>query len=327
MARRLVLMTAHKLAEPGVRALEAAGLQLRLLTSWDEAAELAAILASETVVAVISRTLPITAAHIASCPTLQIISRHGVGYNNVDITAATARGIPVTIADGANAQSVAELAIALMLAAARRVPQQDAGIRAGGWDRSGGGRQLAGRRLGLVACGAIGRAVARMAQGIGMEVWAYDPKAETPPGVNSAENLDALLAVADVLSLHAPLTPATRGMIGADELARLPRDAIVVNTARGGLVDEAALAAAIASGHIAGAGLDTLEVEPPPTGHPLLAEPRAVLTPHVGGSTDAALDAVAHSAAQNVVDFLGGRGLDPRLVVNPGVLRATIAEA
>lgn len=324
----LVLMTARSLALPGVEALSAAGLRLKLLTKADADAEMTEVMANEPVAALISRTLSVTAAHIASCPTLKVISRHGVGWNNVDVVAASARGIPVTIADGANGQSVAELALALMLAAARRLPQLDRGIREGRWERNPPGRQLSGRRLGIVACGAIGRAVARMAQGIGMQVAAYDPQATLPDGVQRCTTLADLLAISDVLSLHAPLTPTTRGMIGADELAMLPEGAIVVNTARGGLVDEAALAAAIRSGHVASAGLDTLETEPPERDNPLLLLPQVVLTPHVGGSTDAALDAVALSAARNVIDVLSGRGADPRLIVNSAVLAmASVATA
>lgn len=318
--RPIVLMTASKLARPGAEMLATAGCELRLLATADPAAEMARVLASEPVSAIISRTLPVDERHIASCPSLRVISRHGVGYNNVNVAAATARGIPVTIADGANGQSVAELAIGLMLAVARRIPALDAGVRARGWDRTGVGRQLAGRRLGLVAYGRIGRAVAGMARGIGMEVSAFDPHSELEAGVVRAASLDELLAAADVLSLHAPLTPETRGLIGAAELARLPAGAIVVNTSRGELIDEAALAAALAAGHVAGAGLDTLADEPPGPGNPLLGDPRVVLTPHVGGSTDAALDAVAVSAARNVLDVLEGRGPDPRLLVNPGVI-------
>lgn len=317
----IVLMTASSLAAPGARLLTEAGHQLRLLTSAAPAAEMARVLACEPVAAIISRTLPVTAAHIASCPTLRIISRHGVGFDNVDLAAATAAGIPVTVADAGNAQSVAELTIGLMLAAARGIPTLDQQIRAGRWDRSGAGLQLAGRRLGLVAYGSIGRAVARIARGIGMTIAVFDPHAVRDDSAVWADDLQALLRISDVLSLHVPLTGATRGMIGAHELALLPKGALVVNTARGGLIDEQALAASIRAGHVAAAGIDTFAEEPLPPGHPFLSEARVVMTPHMGGSTDAALAGVALSAARNVVEVLAGRQPDPRLLVNGTVLQ------
>lgn len=316
----LILMTADRLAAPGVRMIAEAGHELRLLTSADPVAEMTRIMGAEPVAALISRTLKVTAAHIASCPSLRIISRHGVGYDIVDLDAATARGIPVTIAEAANAQSVAEMAIGLMFAAARRIPAADANIRAGGWDRSGAGIQLAGRRLGLVAFGAIGRAVARMAQGIGLSVSVFDPHATRTEGVVWHDSLHSLLAETDVLSLHAPLTAQTRDMIGATQLALMPKGAIVINTARGGLIDEAALADAVAAGHIAAAGIDTFATEPLPADHPFRALPQVVMTPHLGGSTRTSLDSVAVSAVQNVLAVLDGDGPDPRLVVNPAVL-------
>lgn len=316
---KLILMTADRLAAPGIAMIQHAGHQLRLLGSADPEGEMADIMASHPVAALISRTLKVTAGHIASCPTLRIISRHGVGHDIVDLEAATAHGIPVTIAEAANAQSVAELAIGLMFAAARRIPQADTDIRAGGWDRSNAGIQLAGRRLGLVAYGAIGRAVARMAMGIGLSVAVYDPHAPREDGIDWHDDLDSLLAASDILSLHAPLLPQTRNMIGAAQLSRLPKGAIIINTARGGLIDERALAAALSDGHVAAAGIDTFAHEPVPSDHPFHKLPQVVMTPHLGGSTRQSLDSVAISAVRNVLAMLDGDGPDPRLVVNPDV--------
>lgn len=318
----LVLMTAAKLAQPGVDLIRAAGHELRFLTSDRPGEEMSAILAAEPVAAVISRTLPVTAVQIASCPTLRVISRHGVGYDNVDLEAASARGIPVTVVDAGNAQSVAEMALALMLAVARAVPALDGSVRGGAWDRSRVGLQLSGRRLGLVGYGTIARKTADMARAIGMSVAAFDPYArnlmagQAGADVLWCDDLAALLGGSDVLSLHVPLTPATRGMIGAAELALLPNGGLIINTARGGLIDEAALAHAVTTGHLAGAGIDTFADEPLSPGHPFLSLPQIILTPHMGGSTDAALDGVAISAARNVLDILAGRGVAPRLVVN-----------
>ena len=246
-----ILVTAPKLAAAGVDRLAAAGCRTLYVSKQGGEAELARLLRDEPVDGVISRTLPLSKAAIESCGTLRVISRHGVGYNNVDVAAATARGIPVLIAPATNGQSVAELTIGLLLAVARAIPAHDAAIRQGNWDRSGSGLQLAGRTLGLVGFGGIGRAVARAALGLGMRVVAFDEYLRSGSGVPEVEmaaSLDELLGRVDVLSLHCPLTPETRGMIGRSQLARLRQGAIVVNTARGELIDEAALAEALRDG-------------------------------------------------------------------------------
>lgn len=316
-----VLMTAKKLAAPGVALLEEAGCSVSFLPSGTDA-ELAEALRQTPYDAIISRTLALPRDLIELSPALRLISRHGVGYNNVDLDSATERGIAVTIANGGNGQSVAELAVGLALAVARKITHLDAGIRAGGWDRSGAGMQLCGRTAGIVAYGAIGRRVATMLRAIGMEIITFDPhvRDRTAHDVTFVDTLDELLERCDLVSLHCPLTPETRNMIGASQLVRMKKGAILVNTARGEMIDEAALAAAVGSGHLAGAGLDTFVQEPLPAGHPFLSLPTIVMSPHVGGNTDAALDNVAISAAQNVLDVLINGTVDPRLLVNPAVL-------
>ncbi|MBS7541712.1 hydroxyacid dehydrogenase [Ancylobacter oerskovii] len=322
-----VLMTARTLAPPGVALLEEAGCSLSFLPG-ETAAELAEAVRSVPYDAIISRTLALPGELIEAAPALRLIARHGVGYNNVDLASATRRGIPVLVADAGNGQSVAELTVGLALAAARRIAVLDAGIRAGRWDRAQAGQQLAGRTAGLVAFGAISRRVAVMLRAIGMRIVVHDPHIadRARHDVEWADTLDDLLAASDLVSLHCPLTPETRHLIGPAQIARLRRGAILVNTARGGLVDEAALVEALASGRLAGAGLDTFEDEPLPAGHPFLALPNVVLTPHMGGSTDAALDAVAVSAARNVIDVLIDRKIDRRLLVNPAVLERQPAQ-
>lgn len=316
----LVLMTATDLALPARRIITQAGHDLRLLDPHEDLpAQLRRILATEPVAAVISRSLPLDAAHIASCPTLRIISRHGVGYDNVDLAAASAAGIPVTIAEAANAQSVAEMAMGLIFAVARQIPTLDQSIRQGAWDRASVGLELQGRRLGIVAYGAIGRRLAAMGHAMGLRIHAYDPFAARDSAAIWHDDLHSLLAQSDILSLHSPLTTQTRGMIGARELACLPEGAVVINTARGGLIDEKALAAALDSGHLFGAGLDTFATEPLPADHPLRHARNLVMTPHMGGSTRSSLDSVALSAARNVLAMLDGAGPDPRLVVNPDI--------
>ena len=318
-----ILVTVPKLATAGVERLSAAGCRTLYVSRGGGEPELVRLLRDEPVDAVISRTLPLGGAAIRACPTLKVISRHGVGYNNVDLEAATERRIPVLIAPATNGQSVAELAIGLLLAVARAIPAQDAAIRRGVWNRSGSGLQLSGRVFGLIGLGGIGRAVARAAQGLGMQVMAFDQfqaPGSAPVGVTLAASLDELLGRVDVLSLHCPLTPQTRGIIGQEQLARLRRGSIVINTARGGLIDEAALAEAIQCGRLAGAGLDTFADEPLPSASPLRHLPGVVMTPHMGGSTDAALGATAAAAVDHALQVLRGEPVDPALCVNPTTL-------
>jgi D-3-phosphoglycerate dehydrogenase len=319
-----ILVTVPTLAPAGLEHLEAEGCRVIFTSKGGGVPEMLRHLAQEKVEGVISRTLPFGAeAFAAAGPSLKVVSRHGVGFDNVDVAAATERGIPVLIAPAGNGQSVAELALALMLAAARQVAAQDAAVRAGKWDRGGHGLQLSGRTLGLVGLGGIGKAVARGARALGMRVIAYDPVAKPEPGlaVEMVASLAALLPRSHFLSLHVPLTDKTRGMIGAAELAALPRGAVLVNTARGGLVDENALVAALSSGQLFGAGLDTFASEPMPSDHPLCARPDVVMTMHTGGSTDAALDATARMAAQHALAIIHGRPIDRAVCVNPQTLK------
>jgi len=316
-----ILVTAPRLSPAGIAVLEGARCRTIFLSDDGGIPEMLEILRHETVDGVVSRTLPLDAEAIAAAPQLRVISRHGVGYNNVDIGAATARGIPVLVAGGANSQSVAELAIALMLAVARKMDANSADIRRGIWDRSQSGVQLCGKTLGLVAFGTIGRAVAAIAGGMGMSVVLYDPYLKSAPaGYVQVQTLGELLALSDVVSLHCPLTDATRNMIDECAISRMKQGSILINTARGGLVDERALAEAIRANHLGGAGLDTLACEPPPPDHPLMALTNVVLTPHIGGSTDTALAETAALAARNALAVLNRHPVPRELVVNPETL-------
>jgi D-3-phosphoglycerate dehydrogenase / 2-oxoglutarate reductase len=212
---------------------------------------------------------------------LQVVVRFGSGTDNVDLEAARRRGVRVAATPGANARSVAELAIGLLLALARHLVLHDREVRSGSWSRHTG-IELAGRRLGVVGYGAVGRQVAGIARAIGMEVAATDPmvrEADVP-----LVDLETLLAASDAVTLHAPLADDTRGMIGAAELGRMQRQALLINTSRGGLVDERALAEALAAGRIRGAAFDTFEREPP-EGSRLLELDNFVASPHAGGAT------------------------------------------
>jgi phosphoglycerate dehydrogenase-like enzyme len=223
---------------------------------------------------------PVSAAVLDAGP-LQVVVRFGSGTDNVDLEAARRRGVRVAATPGANARSVAELAIGLLLALARHLVLHDREVRSGSWSRHTG-IELAGRRLGVVGYGAVGRQVAGIARAIGMEVAAADPmvrEADVP-----LVDLETLLAASDAVTLHAPLADDTRGMIGAAELGRMQRQALLINTSRGGLVDERALAEALAAGRIRGAAFDTFEREPP-EGSRLLELDNFVASPHAGGAT------------------------------------------
>ncbi len=267
------------------------------------------------------------ASVVEAAPNLKIISRHGVGYDNVPLALCTARGIPVTLTVAANAISVAEHTMMLMLSAARTVIECDSATREGDFAVRSRvrGVELCGRTLVLVGYGRIGREVAARAAAFGMRICVVDPylTPSPPDGIERIADLASALPRADVLSLHMPLTDETRGLIGAAELAAMPERAILVNASRGGVVDEDALLASIRSGHLYGAGLDVYAREPLPCDSPLLAERRIVLSPHAGALTEEGMIAMGRDAITNVFAAFDGT-LDPRVVVNPSVLRATV---
>lgn len=303
---KTVFVTAPALADDGLKALNDAGLRTIFLPKGGEQHDVERILATEDIDAVISRTVPLSAAAIQTATNLKVITKHGVGVSNIDVTAATRRGIPVYVTPGANAQSVAELTIALLLAAARKVAWMDSQLRSGNWNRMQNGIELHGRTLGLVGAGRVGQIVAEVASSLGMTVLAFDPAlGDSAPTsrISMVATLGELLDRSNVLSLHVPLTPQTRGLIGADEFERMPADSIIVNTARGEVIDEPAMIHALNQGRIVAAGLDTTWNEPMSAGNPLFELPNVVLTPHVGGSTTAALSKMALAAAHNIIDF------------------------
>ncbi|MBB3261092.1 D-3-phosphoglycerate dehydrogenase [Paraburkholderia bannensis] len=268
--------------------------------------DLIALCATHKPVAIIVRYGKINAKVMDACGgNLQVISKHGSGIDVIDQKAAAERGIAVRAAVGANAAAVAEHTWALILACANSVPQLDARMRAGHWDKSTHkSLELAGRTIGLVGLGAIGRRVAAVAVAFDMNVLAYDPYAKEAPAGVTLVALDALFAASDIVSLHCPLTDENRQMINAEALGKFKRGAILVNTARGGLIDEPALADAIASGHLLAAGLDSFDVEPMSSPHVFQRLSNAILSPHIGGVSDAAYVNMGKGAAANVIDVI-----------------------
>jgi D-3-phosphoglycerate dehydrogenase / 2-oxoglutarate reductase len=260
---------------------------------------------------------------------LRVIGRAGVGVDNIAVDAASRRGILVLNAPEANNVSAAELALALMLAAARGVARSDRLVRRGVWDRAHLGRELAGARLGVVGLGRIGSLVAKRASALGMTVAAYDPyitrRRAEELGVELCDALSTLMARSDFVTVHTPLTEETRGMIGAAELASMPEGGVVVNAARGGIVVEEALAAALASGHLRGAGLDVFASEPPRADHPLLGRDDVVLTAHLGANTVEAQQRVGSEILERTA--LALRGDVSRGAVNAPALAPEVVKA
>lgn len=318
-----IFITAPSLHPDGVAVLHEAGCRLIYLDKTAGDAEVERIMQNNPIDAVISRTVTLSATAISTCPSLKVISKHGVGVSNIDVAAASERGIPVFVTPGANAQSVAEMALGLILTGARRIAWMDAEIKSGRWSRAQDGIELSGKTLGLVGFGQIGQKLAKACLAIGMKVRAYDPGiglVSPVESVDMVESLNELLPHSNVLSLHVPLNTHTRAMINADTLSRLPDHAILINTARGEVVDELALIAALESRKLFAAGLDTTANEPISSDSKLLGMANVVLTPHVGGSTPAALAAMAVGAAQNVLGFLQNRPLPASSCVNPATL-------
>jgi D-3-phosphoglycerate dehydrogenase len=268
--------------------------------------------------AVIASTDAFGADVFRACPELRLVARVGVGYDAIDVAAATAAGVAVTTTPGTNASSVADHALALMLAVLRRVAEHDAAIRVGGWPRGPADLpgELTGRTVGLVGYGRIGRLVARRLQGFDADVLAFDPLYEGGD-VAAPVRFAELLARCSIVSLHAPLVDGTRHLIGAAELRAMRPEAILINTARGGLVDEPALVAALDAGEIAAAGLDVFAQEPPPLQR-FRDRRDVVLTPHLAGLSDLSRAAMTRMASEAVVDLLQGR--EPRGILNPEAL-------
>jgi phosphoglycerate dehydrogenase-like enzyme len=253
-----------------------------------------------------------TARVFQARPELRLLSVWGTGTDHVDLAAAAQHGVTVTNTPGVSAVSIAEHTLALLLAVARRIPQVDAATRRGEWAK-GQSVELRGKTCGVIGLGAIGREFARLAAAMGMRVIGWTIHARAVPGVEMVE-LEELYRASDVLSLHLRLSPQTEGFVGPSQLAVLKPSAILLNTARGGLVDEASLVEALAAGRLGGAGLDVFAREPLPAGHPLTALPNVVLTPHCAGITPEALEAGLRMAVENIWRFAEGR---PEHVVFP----------
>jgi len=302
--REVILVTGADLAGPAVEQL--ASFDLVYAGKAPDEEQLVALCRQHQPVAIIVRYGRITERVIDASARLRVISKHGSGIDTIDSAAAAKRGIAVKAALGANAAAVAEHAWALILACAKDVATLDRRMHAGHWDKATHkSLELKGRTLGLVGLGAIGARVAAVGIALGMRVIAHDPYTAAAPGGVELLALADVIAGSDVLSLHCPLTADNAGLLNAATLATMRPGAIVVNTARGGLIDEAALAQALTSGALRAAGLDSFQVEPFGAGHPFTAIPNLILSPHIGGVTGDAYVGMGVAAARNVLAALG----------------------
>jgi D-3-phosphoglycerate dehydrogenase len=278
------------------------------------------VLAESAALIVRSRTR-VTADLLDRGRQLQLVARAGIGVDNIDVAAATDRGILVINAPQGNVRSTAEHTIALLFALARRITDADRAVRDGRWRAGYEGMQLAGKQIGVIGAGKVGRQVASMGAALGLQVVAHDPyldrrawEALGIPGVSLAE----LLATSDIVTLHVPFSAETAGLLGAAEFAAMKPGALLINCARGGLVDEDALADALSRGALGGAALDVFDKEPP-IDSPLLSAPNLIVTPHVAASTREAQAQVSTEIAEQVVDFFAGRPV--AYPINPSVLK------
>jgi D-3-phosphoglycerate dehydrogenase len=296
----LLLETIHPEAQTLLESYD----RVRLAPSADAVRE---AVEQEQVVAIVTRGRGrVPAGLIAACPALRAVARCGVGLDNIDSAAAAARGVAVIYAPGSTTSAVAEHTLMLMLAAARRLLASAMAVRADGWEFRNGyqGFDLAGRTLGIVGMGAIGERVAQLAEGLGMEV-IYWSRRRRSPGDSYVE-LPELLATADVISLHVELTPETKHLIGERELALLKPGAILINTARGAVVDQQAVAAALHEGRLAAFAADVLEREPPAPDDALLDDDRVIITPHIAALTDVTYRTMCVRTAANLLAVLRG---------------------
>lgn len=302
------------LTDAAVAILEKAGVRVVSTDSYPSKADALRLVEREQPDGIVVRLVEkIDEELMRASPKLKVVAKHGAGLDDIDREAAKRLGIRVLAAVGCNARSVAEHALALMLALAKDVKRQDARVRLGEWDKKGyPGFELQGRRLGLVGYGQIARIFGELATAVGLSVTAFDPfMPESAFGATArVTDLDVLLRQSDFVSLHCPLTPQTRGLIGARELELMGKKAFLINTARGEVIDEAALLAALKNGTIAGAGLDTFATEPPGPENPLWALDNVIVSPHCGGVTGEARGRVSTVTASNVLACIRGEPVD-----------------
>ncbi|MCQ9616042.1 hydroxyacid dehydrogenase [Paenalcaligenes niemegkensis] len=305
-----VLVTHHQIAPSAIAILNDNDCDVIFSPPYAAPEAVAAKAAELQIDAIMVRQGYINDLVIAASSNLKVIVKHGVGVDNIDIAAATVRNIPVLRSLGSNARSVAEHSISLTLALIKRIQPLDQAVKAGQWPKpSFIGQDIQGSLIGLIGFGAIGQETAKLALALGMKVLIYDPHANQNreiTGLEFTENLDLLLKNVDVVSIHCPLNNETHHLLNAEKLALMKPSAVLVNTARGGVIDEAALVNALQNQQIAGAALDSFDVEPPAPEHSLWSCPNLIATPHIAGVTVGSAICMAETAARHIVSVLKG---------------------
>lgn len=323
MTKPVVLVTATVLSDSGKAILRDAGAEVIYLSGTVTEDALLGQFGGANINGVLLRgSPPFTRRVLEAAPHLKVIAKHGAGVDSVDIEAATARGVVVVTAGDANADPVAEQAIMFMLTLARDLPRLHRGLREGKWEKSSyQGREFRGRTVGIVGFGAIGRRTARLARALGANVVLHSrSRIADPEGMAVETDFERLLRSVDILSLHCPLTAETRGMLGDRQLRMMKPTALLINTARGALIDEPALVDALQNGRLAGAGLETFAQEPTDPKNPLIFLDNVICTPHVSAMTTDAMARMGAIAAGNIVGYVQRGECDTKNVVNPAAL-------
>nr|WP_321526307.1 hydroxyacid dehydrogenase [uncultured Cohaesibacter sp.] len=325
--KQKILVTRSRIDSSAVDLLSENGFECIFSPPYAKPEEVIETAKSNNVCAIMVSQGKITDAVIRASGNVKVIAKHGSGVNNINIAAAEKLGIPVYRAAGANARAVAEHAIALILSLRKSLPYLSEATRGGNWLKGSFiGKDFGGTKLGLIGFGAIGREVASMAMGLGMEISVFDPAllanggASCPEGVTAVAEMDDIICNCDVISLHCPLVPATRHLVNSEFLKKMQPHAAIVNTARGGMIDEDALADALESGEIAGAGVDSFEQEPPVADAKLFKAPNLIVTPHAAGLTPGAERNMATMAARFIIDHLEGREINPAFLATSAAL-------
>lgn len=321
MSNKRVLITSSNLNPAAVEVLKQRGYVTTFVPPYTAQEDLVKLVKETDPVGILVRLGRIGEDVIDACSSLKVLSKFGVGVDNIDIEAATRRNIPVLNAVGANAKSVAEHAITLMMTTIKKSLQLDSSLREGKWIKPHHlSTEVSGKSLGIVGLGQIGRCVVKMAKGLELTVHAYDPYVEDSVfenhGVIREQSLKELFSTADIISMHCPLTEETAQMINDTSIGWMRPGVVVINTARGGVVDEVALEEALRSGKVASAGLDVFAVEPPPADHPFWSMENVVVSPHVGTSTAEADVRVSVAAVMGIIQVVENEEVDPLRIVN-----------
>ena len=320
-----ILVTGPPIVSEAIASLEKVS-HVQMITNSPTEDQIVSLAKEYSIDAMIIRQGKITSRVLQASKNLKIVIKHGVGVDNIDVDSASKIGIPICITPNANFESVAELALAQMLSVARNLKSHDIRIQSGIWDKIADlGTELYGKTLGLIGIGRIGKRLSELVQPLKMNILAYDPLINTdqfPKNIEKADNLSYLLRSSDFISIHCPKTVSTVGLIGKNELSLMKSSSILINTARGGIVDEKALLNALKNGQIGGAAMDCFELEPLPNNSDIASfDGRLIRTPHVGGATHEALSRMGNEAVRIVRNYLIYGSVDSEVIINPSVLK------